>query len=200
MCEQQDAVLRQATADLLRRAPGHELECPSKLLFQNAREDAAPPDPSFRQVVDEIHGDEELAFAKDFSKYFVLPIAYNVYMPPPPVVSAIRHCGRFSNVPALQVLQHVCDSLDSHFASSTVAPASFAKLLKSNACVARHYALSNRLCQLANPFPLDHCRGRSSAAATAAHVTLFHSAAFTSLNLHNTYYKLLNFKKKKIQK
>ena len=100
MYEQQDAILRQATADLLRRAPGHELECPSKLLFQNAREDAAPPDPSFRQVVDEIHGDEELAFAKDFSKYFVLPIAYNVYMPPPPFVSAIRHCGRFSNVPA----------------------------------------------------------------------------------------------------
>ena len=83
--------------------------------------------------------------------------------------------------PLLQVLQHVCDSLDSHFASSTVAPASFAKLLKSNACVARHYALSNRLCQLANPSPLDHCRGRSSAAATAAHVTLLHSAAATSL-------------------
>jgi hypothetical protein len=83
--------------------------------------------------------------------------------------------------PLLQVLQHVCDSLDSHFASSTIAPASFAKLLKSNACVARHYALSNRLCQLANPSPLDHCRGRSSAAATAAHVTLLHSAAATSL-------------------
>jgi hypothetical protein len=127
-------------------------------------------------------------------------IAYKVFAPPPPppFVSAIRHCGRFSNVPALQVLQHVCDSLDSRFASSTVAPAAFAKLLKSNAYAVRHNTLSNRLCQLANHSPLDHCRERSSAAATATHVTLSQSAAFTSLNLHNPYHKLLNFKKKKM--
>lgn len=89
--------------------------------------------------------------------------------------------------PLLQVLQNVCDYLDSRFASSTVAPASIAKLLQSNACVARHNALSNRLCQLAYPSPLNYCPGCSSAAATAAHVTMLYSAAATCLAFVNAH-------------
>ncbi len=98
MYEQQDAVLRQATSDILRRTPGFELQSPSKLLFQNSRETASPPDPSFRDIVDEIHGKEELAYANDFYKFFVLPIVYNVSLPSlPPLVFAFRHNDIFSN-------------------------------------------------------------------------------------------------------
>ena len=83
MYEQQDAVLRQATADLLQRAPGHELQSPANKLFQNAREHAASPDPALQPVVDQVVADEELAHANDFWKFFALPIAINVYAPHP---------------------------------------------------------------------------------------------------------------------
>jgi hypothetical protein len=81
MYEQQDIVLRQATADLLKRAPGHELKSPSKQLFQNAREQPLPPDASLKPVVDEIVSDEELAHANDFWKFFTVPIIINVRSP-----------------------------------------------------------------------------------------------------------------------
>ena len=78
MYEQQDSTLRQATADLLKRSPGHELRSPSKLLFQNAREHAAPPDASLKPIVDQITADEELVHANEFWKFFIVPIVINV--------------------------------------------------------------------------------------------------------------------------
>ena len=78
MYEQQDAVLRHATADLLQRAPGHELRSPPSKLFQNARETPVPPSATMKSVVDEIAADEELEHANDFWKFFLLPIAINV--------------------------------------------------------------------------------------------------------------------------
>jgi hypothetical protein len=81
MYEQQDAVLRKATTDLLQSAPGYELKSPSKTLFQNAREQPVSPDPAFKPILDVMTADEELSHANNFAVLCAVPIAFNVRFP-----------------------------------------------------------------------------------------------------------------------
>ena len=81
MYEQQDAVLRKATVDLLQRSPGYELRSPSRTLFQNAREQPVSPDPAFKPILDDMTADEELTHANNFAMLCAVPIAFNVRFP-----------------------------------------------------------------------------------------------------------------------
>jgi hypothetical protein len=139
MYEQQDSALRQATADLLRRSPGHELQSPSKRLFQNARETPVSPDASLKPVVDEIIADEELVHANDFWKFFTVPIIINVN-PLAPIASP----PPFTTHPlSLQILLEVCDDLDRRF---VLVPPQTGSVL--------HFFMTNPCAAIAARFPL----------------------------------------------
>ena len=108
MYQQQDDRLRDATAQLLSRSPGHELRSPSSQLFKNAREHPLPPHPELKVLADDIKEEEELAHANDFWLLWLLPLA-------------------------TAVVPQLCDAVDEHFANLAPTSGAAFAFLKSNA-------------------------------------------------------------------
>ena len=108
MYQQQDDRLRDATAQLLSRSPGHELRSPSSQLFKNAREHPLPPHPELKVLADDIKGEEEVAHANDMWMLSLLPLATSV-------------------------LLQLCDAVDEHVAKLAPPSGVAFAFLKSNA-------------------------------------------------------------------